>query len=58
MSEIDELTIVTDRIDRLRNDVSILRIQLTQKERALRDAKELRDGILETIRRRGVESVL
>lgn len=58
MSENDELTIVTDRIDRLRNDVSILRIQLTQKERALRDAKELRDGILETIRRRGVESVL
>lgn len=58
MSEIDELTIVTDRIDRLRNDVSILRIQITQKERALRDARELRDGILNTIRRRGLESVL
>lgn len=58
MSEIDELTVVTNRIDRLRDEVSILRIQLTQKERSLRDARELRDGILETIRRRGVEIAL
>lgn len=58
MSEVDELTIVTSRIDALREDVSILRTQLAQKERMLKDARELRDGILETIRRRGLESII